>query len=117
MATFEAEGHGAEFDAELIGGPLDGLQDLVIVLDGGKPPAYIHKILGGDTPTEKPKLGQKVIEAWSEKHIPDETRVAAYSLRGSIDDYEEEDETCFYDYVETLDYGDFKKKYKTRFKA
>ncbi len=110
--TFEAQGYGAEWDAELVGGPFDGLEDLVIsVNDDLTPPKFLTRTIG-DYPEKKPKLGEKMLEYWKHKHIPEETKIAVYILRGEETDYDEDDDNCIYDFVETTTYGEFRKLHK-----
>ena len=44
--VLETSGFGTEFDAELIGGPFDGTEDIVINMESEYPPRHIFKIIG-----------------------------------------------------------------------
>lgn len=92
------EGSGSEFDVELVGGPFDGLEDIVVNMNGALPPPYTYR--GMEDGFEKSFLGEKVLEHWKKDHIADDTRVAMYKLRGEIEDYNEDTEKCFYDYLQ-----------------
>ena len=110
MSNFEMQGFGYDWDAELIGGPCDGLTDLVISLTEPHPPRLIRKKIGEDY--DKPKLGEKMIEQWSNKPLPEDTKLAVYKLRGNLEDYDDEDDVCTYDFVETLSAREYSNKYE-----
>ena len=111
----EASGFGAEFDIELIGGPFDGLKDIVINLKQYTPPMYTYKKIGeeiDDDPDKNIKLGMKLIQQWKEPHIPSDTRVAIYKLREDEDRHDSDyndDELCFYDFVEITNFQKYRK--------
>jgi len=65
----------------------------------------VKKILGEDQ--KPPKLGKKMIEQWSNTPVPDDARIAVYRLRGSPG----ENDTCVYDFVETVSYEEYNNKY------
>lgn len=111
--NIEASGYGAEFDVEFMGGPFDGLKDIVINLNTLEPPKYTYRKMGEaeNNEAEKSKLGLKLIEQWKEPHIPNDTRVAVYKLRGNIDDYiaTDDSESCFYDFLEVVEFKKYRK--------
>lgn len=111
--NLETSGYGAEFDVEFMGGPFDGLKDIVINLNTLEPPVYTYRKMGEDAEKsdDKAKLGLKLIEQWKEPHIPNDTRVAIYKLRGEVEEYDadEEEELCFYDFLEISDFKKYRK--------
>ena len=117
--NLETSGYGAEFDVEFMGGPFDGLQDIVINLNTLSPPKYTYVKMNSAEKDEelsghKTKLGMKLLEQWKESHIPNETKVAIYEFRGDVEDLTgDEDEVCFYDFVEISNF----KKYRNLIRA
>ena len=104
-----AEGYGYEWDAELIGGPCDGLLDRTVQLHGKEPPLYLGKILG--LPMKKSKIGEKIMEDWQLVALKGNKKVAVYEL---VDPPDSEEDKCRYEYVETVVVGDYKIKYLGR---
>lgn len=100
------EGCGSEFDVEFVAGPFDGLEDIVVNVTGLLPPTYTYRSM--DDGFEKSFIGEKVIEHWKKNHIPEDLRVAIYKLRGELDDYDEESEKCFYDFVRIDEFKAYK---------
>ena len=99
------EGYGYEWDAELVGGPCDGLLDRVVQLDGEKtPPKNLIKVLG--KPMKKSKIGEKVLEDWSLPGLKNK-KVAIYEIIKFDDDAD----YCQYGYVETLFAKAYQEKY------
>ena len=109
--NLDASGYGAEFDVEFMGGPFDGLKDIVINLNTLHPPKYTYRKMGEEESSDdQPKLGIKLIEHWKERHIPGNTRVAIYRLRGKLEDYDaDDDEVCLYDFMEVSDFQKYRK--------
>lgn len=113
--NLETSGYGAEFDVEFMGGPFDGLKDIVINLNALAPPTYTYRKMGENIEEDgKAKLGIKLIEQWKEPHTPNETRVAIYKLRRDIedcirDDDENDDEYCLYDFLEISNFRKYRK--------
>jgi len=101
-------GEGYEWDAELVSGPFDGLIDCVVTINGEEtPPEFIKRNVG--EPAKKSRLGEKVLEQL--KNTPDSTKVAVYKLRASVGPDEDK---CVYDYVEQVEYKEFRTKYKSK---
>lgn len=98
------EGYGYEWDAELIGGPCDGLVDRAVQLQGKAPPEFLVKILG--RPMKQSKIGEKVIEDWQVAGMNGK-RVAVYQL----EELDEEADKCQYSHVETMPVEDYRIKY------
>lgn len=111
--SLDASGYGAEFDVEFMGGPFDGLKDIVINLNTMYPPKYTYRKMNKEKESDnQPKLGIKLIEHWKEKHLPGDTRVAIYRLRGDSEDYDSEDydeEVCLYDFLEVSNFDKYRK--------
>jgi len=110
MSEYKIDGYGYEWDAELVGGPCDGLIDHVIQLEGNLPPSVIYKPLNKDY-LKKLKLGEKIFEIWSKESLSDDLKLAIYKIRGKVDDYDGSEEDLKYDYLETLTAKEFKNKY------
>ena len=97
------EGYGYEWDADLIDGPCDGLTDRAVQLHGEEPPEFLVKILG--RPMRHSKIGEKVMEDW--EALKTEGKVAVYKLK----EFNDEEDTCKYQHVETMLAKDYKTKY------
>lgn len=102
------EGYGYEWDANLIGGPADGCLDRVIQIQAKcqKPPKYFKKML--DVYPKRESLGEKLIEAWTDRHLDPELKVAVYKLKADVDP---EADMCDYEYVETMTMKQYRDKY------
>lgn len=98
------EGYGYDWDAELSGGPCDGLVDRAVQLNGKNPPQHLVKILG--KPMKQSKIGEKVIEDWRATNADGE-KVAIYELT----EHDEDENRCQYKYVETLLAKEYRDKY------
>jgi len=105
------EGQGCEWDAELVAGPYDGHVDTVIQLEGNHPPTMYPKPMNKDG-LKKLKLGEKILEIWAKKHLPDDMKLALYKLRGEPSDYDGEEDDLFYDFEEIITAADYRLKYK-----
>jgi hypothetical protein len=100
-----SEGYGYEWDAELIGGPCDGLVDRAIQLHGQEPPSYLGKIMG--LPMKRSKIGEKVMEDWQLAVLKGDKKVAVYELV----EYDDDEDKCKYEYVETVIASDYQNNY------
>jgi hypothetical protein len=100
-----AEGYGYEWDAELIGGPCDGLLDRAVQLSGQEPPSYLGKILS--LPMKRSKIGEKVMEDWQLAVLKGKEKVAVYELV----EHDDDEDKCKYVYVETVEACDYQIKY------
>lgn len=109
MNIIKMEGYGYEWDAYLIGGPADGCIDRVVQINGEKiPPKIFKKILDGEEP-KRETIGEKLIEHWTLENLDENQKIAVYKLRE--EETNESSDICKYDYLETLLFKDFKKKY------
>lgn len=105
----EIQGYGCEWDAELCGGPADGCVDRVIQENGDHPPVYFKKLL--DEEPQRKSLGEKILEHWATRHVDSKAKVAIYKLRCDPEEIDDEADSCFYDYLETTNMGQARKKY------
>lgn len=101
------DGYGYEWDALLTGGPADGCLDRAIAINGNKPPEILKRIVDGQEMARE-TLGEKLIEYLTNAQIDGNQRVAVYRLR----EITENNETCFYDYIETIRMEQFRVKYE-----
>jgi len=104
-----SEGYGYEWDAKLYGGPADGCIDIVIQINGKTPPEYIKRILDGQE-IERESIGEKLIEYLTQNSLDENQRVAVYKLR----EFEEQEDTCCYEYIETLIFKEYRIKYESK---
>lgn len=105
----EIQGYGCEWDAELFGGPADGCVDRVIQENGEHPPVYFKKLLNEEP--QRKSLGEKILESWGTRHIDAKAKVAIYKLRGNPEEIDDDADSCLYDYLETTDMRNARKKY------
>lgn len=101
------EGYGYEWDAKLFGGPADGCVDRVIEINGENPPDILKRIVDGKEMIRE-SLGEKLIEYLTSDQIDSNQKVAVYKLRNMTED----EDTCLYDYVETIKMSAFREKYE-----
>jgi hypothetical protein len=101
----QSKGYGYEWDALLVGGPADGCLDIVIEINGTKPPTFLKRIVDGQE-IQRESLGEKLIEYLTRKTLDGNQKVAVYKLR------EISEERCFYDYIETIKMSDYRLKYE-----
>jgi hypothetical protein len=101
------EGYGYEWDALLNGGPADGCLDIVIEINGNRPPEILRRIIDGQE-IQRESLGEKLIEYLTKDQLDGNQKVAVYRLRNIT----ENEERCLYDYVETIKMSDFRLKYE-----
>jgi hypothetical protein len=105
----KSEGYGYEWDAKLYGGPADGCVDIVIQINGKEPPKYIKRILDGQE-IERESIGEKLIEYLTQNNLDENQRVAVYKLKEFLED----EDSCTYDYVETLIFKEYRIKYESQ---
>ena len=105
MSDIQFGGSGYDWDIELVGGPFDGFEDIVIQLEGENPPPYIKYLPNKNL--VKSKIGEKFFETL--KNYEDGTKVIIYKFRNPPG--EEEVDFCYYDFVEVTTHGEFVKKY------
>ena len=110
MNDIRMGGEGCEWDAELVAGPFDGMVDTVIQLEGNQPPEIMPKPMN-KSGLKKLKLGEKILEIWAKQHLPDDTKLAIYKLRGEPSDYDGDEDDLFYDFEEITTAADFRRKY------
>jgi len=102
------QGFGYEWDAILNGGPADGCIDRVIQIKGENPPKFIMRILDGEE-IKRESIGEKLIELFAASSIDRDQKVAAYELKST------KDGSCVYEYIETVIYKEYSKKYTDLF--
>jgi len=102
------QGYGYEWNAFLNGGPADGCVDRVIQIKGEDPPKFIMRILDGEE-IKRESIGEKLIELFAANSIDKNQKVAAYELKNV------KDGDCFYEYIETIIYKEYSKKYTDLF--
>ena len=105
----EVSGYGYEWKTELFGGPLDGLKGSVIAVNETQPPARCVERL--KKPKTDKKLGMKILEHWGQRNWPDEEKIAVYELAEPDRYYNDEEDVCSYQFIESMCFGDYKKKY------
>jgi len=105
----EIGGYGYEFETEHYGGPFDGSKDTVVSFNE-LPPRY-QVLPVGETINDNKKLGQKLMEAWRQKHLPDDTWVAVYKIEGRPEEYDNE-QVVPYHYVKTMCHKEYKEEYR-----
>jgi hypothetical protein len=103
--------YGYEFDCRYRKGPFDGLKSIVISLNESVPPTVVFEPHRKEIREEKVELGRKLLQKWAEKHVPDDTRVAAYEIYGDPADYDDEEDVVPYDYVGSMSFSEYKEKY------
>lgn len=103
----QTHGEAWEWNIELYGGPLDGLQDTAVTLYD-TPAKVLAKC-----PDVNKKAGQQLLEKLLNT-IPDDKRVWIYELRGEPSEFKELDETaiCRYDYIRTMKFKEFRERYE-----
>lgn len=106
----EVQGCGWEFDTMHYGGPFDGLETSVISFNSVPPVVTFYVVDPEKGYRGEKSIGKKLLQKWSENHIPNESKVAVYKLEGSPDEYSDED-IVPYHFKEILLYLDYKKKY------
>lgn len=106
------DGYGYEWDAKLIGGPADGCIDRAIQINGKYPPKYLIRIIDGEE-LERESLGEKLIEYLTRNNLDENQMVAVYKLTTNPENVEDESEECCYEYIETIRFGEYKKKFES----
>lgn len=104
----EIGGYGYEFNSEHYGGPFDGSTDTVVSFNEF-PPRYHVLVIDAEL-DDKKKLGQKLMEAWKMKHLPNDTWVAVYKIEGRPEEYDD-DQTVPYHYIQTMQVKDYKEQF------
>lgn len=100
------EGYGYEWDAMLVGGPADGCLDRVISINEETPPKHFFRIVDGNEMSRE-SLGEKLLIHLAKDVMDGNQRVAVYRLREHFGE-----ETCLYQYVESTNMHEFRKKYE-----
>lgn len=98
-------GQGCEFDSIFYGGPLDGLEDTIVILDDDKAPKFVVR------PTKdltKKKLGEKVLDCL--KKIRAKERVCVYKIEGATTEYSDDD-VIPYHFLKCMTYSEFRIEY------
>lgn len=103
------EGYGYEWDALLTGGPADGCLDRAIQINGNLPPEILIRVMDGKE-MKRETLGEKLIEYLTKTQIDGNQRVAVYKL----EKVSEDNEKCFYGYLETITMSQFRLKYEEK---
>ena len=104
----EIGGYGYEFNSQHYGGPFDGSTTSVVSFNE-YPPRYHVVVVDKDLDDNK-KLGQKLMEVWKLKHLPDNTWVAVYKIEGRPEEYDDE-QVVPYHYIGTMKNKEYKEQY------
>ena len=105
------EGYGYECDARLLGGPADGCVDRAIQINVKNPPTYLIRIIDGEE-LERESLVETLIEYLTRNNLDENQVVAVYKLTTDPEEIENELEECCYEYIETIKFGEYKKKFE-----
>ena len=104
------DGYGVEYAAKYYGGPADGLEAPVIVLDAQSPPDIACLELY-NLVESKSEIGQHFLR----HRAPHKTRVGVYMLENDPNDDTwsdgSEKETLIYQFVEMMYYKEYVEKY------
>ena len=100
------DGYGYEYDATYMGGPADGLESSVVVLNTELPPRWRYMELSDCAVTKVP-LGGHIL-----KRSPGRgAKVNVYLLEGNPSDYDHEDDVLMYQFIETTTYEEYVRKF------
>ena len=100
--NMQFDGYGYEFDATYIGGPADGLESSVVVLNSKEPPKF-RCLEPFDCTAAKVPLGQHILK----KSPRSQAYVSAYELEGEPTEYDHEEDVLTYRFLETMSYKEF----------
>jgi len=100
------EGYGYEYEARYFGGPADGLDSTVVILDSDLPPRVSYLELY-NLPEGKMPIGKHLLK----QRPRSDSRVGVYGLEGDPSDYDHDEDVLIYHFIETTTY----KEYAARF--
>lgn len=107
---FKKEGYILEYEAVFAGGPADGLNDSVIVVNGKIPPKFTFFEINGQeiVPTN---VKSKFFNVFFSKNPKKDAKVAIYKLSNEEEEYDDEEDSLLYSYVGVEKYSDYCNNY------